>query len=166
MKLLLRSLPLLIAGVLAMPLAFAQADNGNGACAPKVEVSYYKIVPGKQDEWLALYQKWHRRIMLYEVAHGIALSTKMYETSSHSPGMPWEIAIINVYPPEPPPGAISRAALIRKLYPNLKEYLSAERERWALTVDHWDEMLLQMNEDEPLSVFAPVDGFCKPGSQH
>jgi len=33
-------------------------------------------------------------------------------------------------------------------------------------VDHWDEALLEMNTNEPLSVYAPVDGFCKPSASH
>jgi len=161
MKTLLKGISLLLACLAFAPSAFAQAANGNGGCADRVLVSYYKIKAGRQDEWLALYQKWHRRVMLYEIAHGMAISTKLYETGSHSPGMPWDFAIIIVLPPKEPAGAISRPDLIRKLYPDLKAYVAAERERWALTVDHWDETLVEMNMDKPLSVYAPEDGFCK-----
>ena len=162
MNKLLKMIPILAACMAVSPAVFAQAANGNGGCAERVDIGYYKIQRGRQDEWLALYQKWHRRVMLYEIAHGMAISSKLYETASHSPGMPWDFAIINVYPAKPPEHPISRPALLRKLFPDLPAYLAAERQRWALTVDHWDEALLEMNTNEPLSVYAPVDGFCKP----
>jgi hypothetical protein len=166
MKTLLKGISILLACGALCPPAFAQAANGNGDCAERVMVSYYKIAPGRQDEWLALYQQWHRRVMLYEISHGMALSNKLYQTGSHSPGMPWDIVIINVLPAKPPAGAISRPDLIRKLYPNLDAYVAAEKQRWSLTVDHWDEVLLEMNPDEPLSVYRPEDGFCKPPASH
>ena len=161
MNKLLKTVSVLITCMALSPAAFAQAANGNGGCAERVDIGYYKIERGRQDEWLALYQKWHRRVMLYEIAHGVAISSRLYETAAHSPGMPWDFAIINVYPAKPPADAISRPELLRKLYPDLKAYEAAERQRWALTVDHWDEALLEMNINEPLSVYAPVDGFCK-----
>ena len=74
MKTLLKGVAILLACLALAPSAFAQAANGNGGCADRVLVSYYKIIPGRQDEWLALYQ-WHRRVMLYEIAHGMAIST-------------------------------------------------------------------------------------------
>jgi hypothetical protein len=147
--------------LLVAPAAFAQAANGNGECADKVEISYYKIVPGHQDEWLTLYQKWHARIMQYERAHGMVLSSKLYESGSYSFGMPWDFAIINIYPWRAVKASLSRAELIRKLYPDLQSYVAAEKRRWALTVSEWDDVLVQMNTDEPLSVYEPVDGFCK-----
>ncbi|HEX8757909.1 MAG TPA: hypothetical protein VF745_16345 [Steroidobacteraceae bacterium] len=161
MKTLLKGVAILLACLSLTPSAYAQAANGNGGCADRILISYYKIIPGRQDEWLALYQKWHHRVMQYEIAHGMAISTRLYETGSHSRGMPWDFAIIIVLPPKDPAGAISRPDLIRKLYPDLKAYIAAEKERWALTVDHWDETLVEMNMDKPLSVYAPVDGFCK-----
>ena len=50
---------------LASASAFAQASNGAGAGKPVVSVSYYKLPPGRQDEWLALYKKYHLPIMKY-----------------------------------------------------------------------------------------------------
>jgi hypothetical protein len=166
MNKLLKAISVLVACMTVSPAAFAQAANGNGSCAQRVDIGYYKIERGRQDEWLGLYQKWHRKVMLYEIAHGVALSSKLYEAGDHAPGMPWDFAIINVYPVKAPPHSISRPDLIRKVFPDLKTYVAAERQRWALTVDHWDEVLLEMNTEEPLSVYYPVDGFCKSSSSH
>lgn len=166
MSTLLKAIPVLIACLALSPAAFAQAANGNGLCAQGVEISYYKIQPGRQDEWLTIYQKWHRKVMLYEIAHGMAISSRLYETGSHAPGMPWDFAIINVFPAKQPPNPISRPELIRKVFPDLKAYEAAEKQRWALTVDHWDETLTEMNTREPLSVYAPVDGFCNTAESH
>ena len=166
MNKLLKAISVLVTCMALSPAAFAQAANGNGNCAQRVDIGYYKIERGRQDEWLALYQKWHRKVMLYEIAHGVAISSKLYETASHSPGMPWDFAIINVYPAKPPAHPISRPELLRKVFPDIPAFIAAEKQRWALTVDHWDESLLEMNTNEPLSVYAPVDGFCKPAKAH
>ena len=50
--------------------AFAQANNGAGEGKPEVHVDYYKLPPGRQDEWLALYKKYHYPIMRYQIEHG------------------------------------------------------------------------------------------------
>jgi hypothetical protein len=44
------------------------ADQGYGAGAGKnvVSVSFYRLPPGRQDEWLALYKKYHYPIMQWE----------------------------------------------------------------------------------------------------
>lgn len=147
--------------------AFSQAANGVGNCMPQVYISYYKTPPGRQDDWLALYMKWHHPIMEYEIAHGATTSSKLYAAGDHSPGAPWDFAIITTYPPpgEAKPLEISRPELIRKLYPNLKDYVAGEKARWALTIDHWDEKLNEMNWMEPMSLYEPVEGGCKPGKK-
>ena len=143
--------------------AFGQAANGRGDCFPRTEISYYKTPGGKQDEWFALYMKWHHPIMEYELKHGMAVSSTLYAAHSHSPGMPWDFLIITVLPPK---GAVkqpvmSRPELIRKLFPNLNAYIAGEKARWALTVNHWDEGLDQMSWKEPVSLYVPIDGGCK-----
>jgi hypothetical protein len=34
--------------------AFAQANNGAGEGKPVIHVDFYRLPPGRQDEWLAL----------------------------------------------------------------------------------------------------------------
>jgi len=144
--------------------AFGQAANGRGDCKEQVAVDYYKTPPGKQDDWLALYKKWHYPIMEYYIQHGAVISEKIYANGTHMGEPNWDFAIVIV---SPPPGQgkkvdVSRADLIRKLYPDLKAYTDGEKQRWTLTVGHWDEKLVELDpHEEPFSVYWPVDGGCK-----
>jgi hypothetical protein len=53
---------------------------------------------------------------------------------------------------------MTRGQLIRKLFPDVEDYVKGERQRWALTVNHWDEELVEMDvKREPLSVYYPLD---------
>jgi len=58
--------------------ADAQAMVGRDIGTNRVSVDYYKAPPGRQDEWLALYKKYHRPIMDFQiqnaVRHQIALA--------------------------------------------------------------------------------------------
>lgn len=139
--------------------AFGQAQNGRGVGKNKVGVSYYKTPPGRQDEWLALYKKYHRPIMQYQIDHGATLTSTVYVAGNHSPGQPWDIAIINVSPAadKAKPLGISRAELIKKLYPDQVDYVRGEKARWALTIDHWDESFVELDiNQEPFSVYEPI----------
>ncbi len=138
----------------------AQAMSGRNIGKNRVSVSYYKTPPGRQDEWLALYKKYHRPIMDFQVQKGVTISTTLYAAGDHSPGQPWDFAIINISPPEGegPKLGMTRAEVIRKLFPNIDDYVKGERERWALTVNHWDETLIEIDVNrEPLSVYYPLD---------
>ena len=137
----------------------AQAQNGRGAGKQRVGVSYYKTPPGRQDEWLALYKKYHRPIMQYQIDKGVTLSSTIYVAGRHSPGQPWDIAIINISPPEGSAAklGISRGELIKQLFPDLEDYVKGEKARWALTIDHWDESFVELDiNEEPFSVYYPI----------
>ena len=78
----------------------AQAMAGRDIGKNRVSVDYYKTPPGRQDEWLALYKKYHRPIMDFQIQKGVTISSTLYAAKFHSPGMPWDFVIINVSPPE------------------------------------------------------------------
>jgi hypothetical protein len=140
--------------------AQAQAMTGRELGTNRVSVDYYKAPPGRQDEWLALYKKYHRPIMDYQISKGVTISSTLYAPKSHSPGMPWDFVIINVSPPEGqgPKLGMTRSELIRKLFPDIEDYVRGERQRWALTVNHWDEDLVELDVTrDPLSVYYPLD---------
>lgn len=140
---------------------FAQGQNGRGVGFPRVSVSYYKVPPGQQDAWLALYKKFHRPIMDYQIKAGVTTSSTLYAAGNHAQSPKWDFAIINVSPPaaKTPKLDLTRAQLIRKLFPDIEAYVAGERQRWALTVDHWDESFVQLDvTKEPLSVYYPIDG--------
>ncbi len=142
----------------------AQAMAGRQIGTNQVSVDYYKAPPGRQDEWLALYKKYHRPIMDFQIQKGVTISSTLYATKSHSPGMPWDFVIINISPPEGqgPKLGMTRAEVIRKLFPDIEDYVRGERQRWALTVNHWDEELVEIDVTrEPLSVYYPLDAPAK-----
>lgn len=150
----LRKLPFLAAAlaVLGTPLAAApvaaQALNGRALeDRPQLSVSYYKTPPGKQDEWLALYLKWHRPIMEYQIKEGVTLSSTVYANAGHALAPSWDFMIVNVSPP-PSQGKklkLTRGEVIQKLYPDLDAYTAGEKERWALTIEHWDQRVVEVD---------------------
>ncbi len=143
--------------------ANAQAQNGRGDGLNRVGVSYYKVPPGRHDEWLALYQRWHRPIMEWNIRNGLTISSRLYTAGNHSPGAPWDFAIINVSPANPPRGLPNRAQVIRELFPDQEAYVAGERARWALTIDHWDERFVPLAwNQEPFSVYYPIDNPIEP----
>ncbi|MBO9718090.1 MAG: hypothetical protein J7507_15130 [Pseudoxanthomonas sp.] len=152
------ALGLAVAGLQA---AGAQALSGRDLPDhPRVSVSYYKVPPGKQDEWLALYKKWHRPIMEAQIKAGTTTSSNLYALHNHQVGSPYDFVIISVSPAKPKPLGLSRGELIRKLFPDIEAYVAGEKHRWELTVDHWDTSLLEIDIDDPNpSVYYPlIDG--------
>src|SRR5271165_2818178 len=92
-------LSLLVASLtFASASAFAQASNGAGVGKPVVSVSFYKLPPGRQDEWLALYKKYHLPIMKYEKEHGQVISETVYTRAAHHISPSWDIAIMIIAP--------------------------------------------------------------------
>ena len=144
--------------------ADSQAMAGRELGTKKVSVDYYKAPPGRQDEWLAAYKKYHRPIMDFYIQKGVVISSTLYAPKSHSPGMPWDFAIINVSPPEgeAPKLGMTRAEVIRKLFPDIEDYVKGEKLRWSLTVNHWDEDFVELDVTrDPLSVYYPLDAPAK-----
>jgi hypothetical protein len=164
MKSMIRMFTIAIAALVVLSFSSetlqAQGQNGRGVGKNRVGVSYYKTPPGRQDEWLALYKKYHRPIMDYQISKGVTISSTLYAAGDHAPGQPWDFAIINISPPEgeAPKLGLTRAELIKKLFADIEDYVKGERQRWALTIDHWDESLVELDtEKEPLSLYYPID---------
>ena len=156
------SLPILLfvlsfSGVMSTS-ALAQSNNGALTGKPTVHVDFYRLPPGRQDEWLALYKKWHYPIMKYQKEHGQVTSETVYTRVVHELSPSWDIAIVIISPPpeKMPKAEMSRQQLIRSLYPNLDEYVAAEKQRWALTLEHWDEQWVEVDIDKNPSLYYPA----------
>ncbi len=152
MKLMRRlTLALAFAGA-ALPFAAstAGAQAMNGRQLPDrspVEISYYLVEPGKQDEWVDLYLKWHRPIMEEQIKAGVILSSTLYANASHAIEPAYDFVIVNV---AAPPNAnrkmpIARGEVIKKLYPDLDAYTAGERKRWTITRSHWDQNVIEVD---------------------
>ncbi|MBB5687520.1 hypothetical protein [Sphingobium boeckii] len=126
---------------IAATSASAQALSGRSLPdRPRLGVSYYKTPPGKQDEWLALYLKWHRPIMEYQIKQGVTTSSTVYANSGHSIEPSWDFMIVSV---SPPPSTVkpltkTRGEIIQELYPDIDAYVAGEKKRWEFTISHWD----------------------------
>ena len=157
MKPILRLLFLSILSCLASVTVFAQASNGAGAGKNVVSVSFYRLPPGRQDEWLALYKKYHYPIMQWEKEHGQVISETIYTRAAHHLSPAWDIAIVIVAPPpeQRKKPEKTRPELIRSLFPDLDDYVKGERARWALTLEHWDEQWVEVDIDKNPSLYYP-----------
>lgn len=138
--------------------AAAQALSGRDLPdRPRVGISFYKVPPGQHDEWLRLYQQWHRPIMDAQIANGTTLSSTLYALRSHQFDGKYDFAIISVSPAVPKPMPVSRGELLRQLFPDVEAYVAAERRRWELTIQHADNSLLELDITDPnLSLYYPI----------
>ena len=140
--------------------AQAQAMAGRDLGQNRVHVAYYKTPPGRQDEWLSLYKKYHKPIMDLEIKEGLVVSDTVYAPRYHDGEKSWDFIIITVMPPEghAPRLRITRAEEIRKLFPDIQDYVRGERARWALTLvcQEGDLVKIDMNRD-PVSLYYPLD---------
>ena len=140
--------------------AHAQAMAGRDLGVNRVHVAYYKTPPGRQDEWLSLYKKYHKPIMDLEIKEGLVVSDTVYAPRYHEGEGSWDFIIITIMPPEGqgPKLRITRAEEIRKLFPDIQDYVRGERARWALTLvcQEGDLVKIDMTRDPP-SLYYPLD---------
>ncbi|HQR05031.1 MAG: hypothetical protein JSR19_06410 [Proteobacteria bacterium] len=122
---------------------------------PAVGLSFYKILPGRQDEWLALFKKWYYPVMQEMMREGALAEFRLFKPYIHGKGAGWDFAVMEIT--ATPKVRISEAERIRKVFPDLDGYEKAAKERAALVVDHWDDVLKEMDINaEPLSVYRPA----------
>lgn len=138
----------------------AQAMTGRDIGQPRVHVAYYRVPPGRQDEWLALYKKYHKPIVDFQIQKGVTTSSTLYVPKFHEGEQAWDFEIISISPPEgqAPKLGMTRAEVIRKLFPNIDDYVRGERQRWALTLvcKEGDLVSVDLNRD-PVSLYYPLD---------
>ena len=140
--------------------AYSQAMAGRNLGGFRIHVAYYRTPPGRQDEWLALFKKYHKPIMDLEIKEGLVISDTVYAPRYHQGEKSWDFIIITVMPPRgrTPKLHITRAQEIRKVFPNVNEYVRGERARWALTLvcKENDLIKIDMTRNTP-SVYLPLD---------
>jgi len=140
--------------------AQAQAMSGRDIGQNHVHVAYYRVPPGRQDEWLALYKKYHKPIVDFQIQKGVTITSTVYAPKFHEGEKAWDFVIVNVSPPDgkAPKLGMTRAELIKKLFPDVDDYVRGERQRWALTLVCQEGELaeIDMNRD-PVSVYYPLD---------
>ena len=142
----------------------AQGNNGRGKCMQPFGISFYAIKGGYEDEWLALYMKWHYPLMEYALEHGTLLEHKLLVPDGHGIEAQWTFAASFLYPAAENrrPTPLDRAGLIQELFGDqMDEYVAAEKRRWELTLSHWDTDFIELDKrEDPLSVYLPSKGGC------
>jgi hypothetical protein len=154
----IRNAVLVLAAILAVQsTAQAQATIGAGDGKNNVSVDFYKVPAGRQDEWLAIYRKYHLPIMKYLKEHGQVISETVYTRSIHQISPDYDFAIVIVTPSadKTPKSELNRSQIIRKLFPDINDYVKGEKARWALTVGHWDEKWTEVDIDNHPSLYEP-----------
>jgi hypothetical protein len=44
---------------------------------------------------------------------------------------------------------------MRQIYPDLDEFVKEEKQRWALTLEHWDERWVEVDIEKNPSLYYP-----------
>lgn len=137
--------------------AFAQASNGAGEGKREIHGDYYKLPPGRQGEWLALYKKYHYPIVKHMIDHDQVTPETIYTRAIHELSPSWDIAVVSIISPagQKKKAELTRSQLIQKLYPDLDDYIKGEKQRWALTLEQWGESSVEVDIDKNPSFYYP-----------
>lgn len=133
--------------LLIASLAFAVPSYGQPAPAPPVTVeNYYKLIPGAGKDWLELYKKNHDPILQQLVKDGILKSKKLYARRFHAAQPPWDYKVVLMFRDWAAMEEARRREpdIARALYPDQAEHARAEKHRWELTDEHWDDVLTEL----------------------
>jgi hypothetical protein len=108
--------------------------------------AFYRIAAGRQDEWLALYKKYHYPIMQYEIKQGLVKSETMYKRGIHELSPAWDFVAVIVYRDLDAEVEVEkeRAQVMKTVFPDKADFEAGDRKRWELTTEHWDEKLVEV----------------------
>jgi len=140
-----------ISGVVLLVAVFALAWGGVAQAPPasadsRVMVEgYYKITPGKADEWLELYRTQHLPVLKARQRQGQILEILVYRPFLHQGAPAWDLKVILTYRDFAALGdRTGFEAIERKLYPDWDAHQKAERRRWEITEKHWDDLMVSV----------------------
>lgn len=134
---------LITASVLLASSGLAQAPPAAG---PVVD-SYYKLAPGKGDEWLELYRTQHLPILKERQKKGEIVDIIIYRPTLHQGAPPWDYKVTLVWQNFAAFGdSAAQEAIERRLFPDWEKHQQAERRRWEITAHHWDDLMVEVTE--------------------
>ncbi|MFQ5816800.1 MAG: hypothetical protein ACE5H2_02440 [Terriglobia bacterium] len=137
----------LLVAALVVPLAGTAPEKQSEVLQPVVE-SYYKLAPGKTEEWFALYTKEHLPILRARQQAGDIERIIIYRPFLHQGGPPWDYKVILVYRDFAALGNRAQSdAFERQLYSDWERHRRAERRRWEITAKHWDNIMVEVGAD-------------------
>ena len=137
---------------LAVALLFAlaiSAGAGQSTAQPVTIEYYYRLAPGGNSEWLALYKKNHNPLLKELMKEGLLKSEKLYTRHFHAESPAWDYKIVMIWRDW---AALEEARnrepeILKSLYPNKEDHDEQEKRRWELTVSHWDDVLSDVSLD-------------------
>jgi len=107
--------------------------------------SYYKLVPGKTDEWLELYRAQHLPILQEQQKKGEIVSIVIYRPVLHQGEPAWDYKVRLVWRDFAAFGDnAGQQAVERSFYPDWEKHQQAERRRWEITARHWDDLMVEV----------------------
>ncbi len=116
---------------------------------PRVTVEgYYKIAPGKTEEWLELYRTHHLPVLKQRQRDGQILQIVIYRPLLHQGEPAWDFKVLLTYRDFAALGdRTSFDAIDHRLYPDWEAHQRAERHRWEITAKHWDDLMVTTPAD-------------------
>lgn len=132
-----------LTGVLAIALVvLAQAPPASSD--PRVTVEgYYKIAPGKTDEWLGLFRTQHLPVLKERQRQGYILRIEIYRPFLHQGAPAWDFKVILTYRDFAALGdRTGFEAIERRLYSDWEGHQKVEQRRWEITEKHWDDLMV------------------------
>ncbi len=134
-----------VLGLMAIVLLVGQLEAqvpAATAAGPVVD-SYYKLAPGKADEWLELYRTQHLPILKERQKKGEIVDIRIYRPVLHQGAPPWDYKVTLVWQNFAAFGdSAGQQAIERRLYTDWEKHQQAERRRWEITAHHWDDLMV------------------------
>jgi hypothetical protein len=132
-----------ILGLLAVVFLASQLGAQAPPAAGPVVDSYYKIAPGKADEWLELYRTQHLPILKERQKKGEIVTITIYRPTLHQGAPAWDYKVTLVWHDFAAFGdRAAQEAIERRLYTDWEKHQQAERRRWEITAHHWDDLMV------------------------
>jgi hypothetical protein len=123
-----------------------ERERGTPSAGPVVD-SYYKLEPGKTDEWLELYRTQHLPILKERQKQGEIVDIVIYRPVLHQGAPAWDYKVTLVWRDFAAFGDnAGQLALERRLFPDWERHRQAERRRWEITAHHWDDLMVEVTE--------------------
>ena len=120
----------------------AQAPPASADSHPVVE-GYYKIAPGKTEEWFQLYRTQHLPVLKQRQRDGQLLKIEIYRPFLHQGSPPWDFKVILTYRDFSALGdRVGFEKIERRLYTDWEAHQRAENHRWEITEKHWDDLMV------------------------
>lgn len=130
--------------MLAAALATQATQTAAQVRQPVIE-NYYKIAPGKDQEWLDLYKKWHLPMLKELQKEGRIISITIFRPQLHQGGPEWNYKVLLRYPSFAVLGDEEHSqAILKRLYPDQEALRANERRRWEITERHWDDLMVEV----------------------